>query len=268
MPLLPLGDLRYHYRDIGTGETLLLLSGMASDGASWQPMLESLVARFRVILPDQRCTGQTTPSDITSSREAMLDDIVALLDALQLRRVHLIGHSMGAMLGWSLAARRPDRVRSLVTMSAPPATLPARVDLFRTLARLPGASASPDWFRLLFQFLFSPRFFEDAGEVEAAARAAVDYEHRQAPQALARQAEALASFQTPPDTAAVTCPVLAITGEHDLLFSPQALTATVNAYPVTRHQVIPAAAHALHWENPDAVLETIARFHAEEVPCP
>ena len=262
MPHVALDGLDLYHERAGVrgGPAVLLLAGMASDSASWQPVIGPLAERFDVVAPDNRCTGRTRPMPVATSRDAMVGDLVGLLDALGLERVSVVGHSMGAMLGWALAAAAPARVERLVATAAPPETIPARVELFTTLARLRRTADESDWFRLLFQFLFSPSFFEDPALLRAAVLGATGYDHVQGADAFAIQADALAGFLDPPDLARVTCPVLALAGERDALTPPAALAARHAGDPDVRVDVLPGAAHALHWENPAGWLERVTAF--------
>ena len=275
MPHVRLGGIDLHYarpapcgdgpdrsggRDAPPRPPLLLLAGMASDSASWSPVLPALAERFDPIAPDARCTGRTRPMPVATSREAMVGDALALLDALGVERCAVLGHSMGAMLGWALAAAAPERVTRLVACAAVPELSRARVALFRSLARLRAGADEGEWFRLLFQFLFSPSLFEDAGALDAAVAGALDYPHRQSPEAFARQAEALEGFVRAPDLSAVACPVLAVAAGRDLLARPATVRARHAGQPNVRVATLEGAAHALHWEDPAGFLELVVPF--------
>lgn len=260
MPVVELPELSLHYRREGSGEPLLLLAGMTSDAASWQPVWAALTARFDVIAPDNRCTGRTRPMPIVSSREHMLDDVQRLLDALELPRVAVLGHSMGAMLGWALAAAVPERVSALVAAGGLPEVPPVRVDYFRTLAALRRTSEPALWYRLLFHALFSPAFFADPQRVEAAAIGALTYPHQQSPDALSVQADALESFASTPPIERLRCPVLALTGELDLFCPPARLAERHAGDERVRLSTLPGAAHALHWEAPDEFVARVTAF--------
>ena len=234
---------------------------MTSDAASWQPVWADLAAHFDLIAPDNRCTGRTTPSPVPTSRALMLDDVERLLDHLDIERIDVLGHSMGAMLGWALAAALPDRVTALVAAGGLPEVPPVRVDFFATLARLRHTSEPAVWYRLLFHALFSPAFFAEPARVEAAAIGAMAYPHRQSPQALDVQSAALASFiDTPARLDRVRCPVLALTGELDLLTTPAMLQARHHGDERVRIATLPGAAHALHWERPEAFVQRVTSF--------
>ena len=235
---------------------LLLLSGMASDSASWQPVVADLSQHFELIIPDNRCTGRTQPNPVDTSREQMVDDLVALLDKLSISQVNVLGHSMGAMLGWALAAHAPHRVCHLISASAQGWVSPARVSLFRSLAALRTAHNEPQWFELLFHFLFSPTFFASSEQVQLAVQASLSYANKQSLEAFAAQGEALSSFVTPVDISAISCPVSLLTGANDVLMTPAQLEAFGNehAIPVS---VLPDAAHALHWENTQGFVQFV-----------
>jgi len=261
MPIARLPGLDLHYRREGDGPPLLLLAGMTSDAASWQPVWAGLAGHFDLIAPDNRCTGQTLPMPVVTSRTLMLDDIERLLDELQIERIAVLGHSMGAMLGWALAAALPDRVSALIAAAGLPEVPPVRVDFFATLAKLRHTSEPAVWYRLLFHALFSPAFFAEPARVEAAAIGAIAYPHRQSPEALDVQSAALASFvDTPTELARVRCPVLALAGELDQLTTPAMMRARHRGDERVRIGCLPGAAHALHWEAPEAFVRQVTAF--------
>jgi len=263
MPLVDIEGASLYHERLGNGPPLLLLAGMASDGASWAPVIEPLAARHELIVVDNRASGRTRDAGAPLSRDVMVADIIALLDALELERVAILGHSMGGMLGWAIAARAPSRVSALVPVAALPVASAARVELFATLARVRARGDEADWFRLLFQFLFRPVFFDDGAAVEAAVAASLAYPHKQGAEAFARQAAALASFAEPLDLSSVTCPVHPLCGAEDVLsppFAHAAFHATVGraalgtSGSVAEPRVVERAAHAVHWDRPDAVV--------------
>ena len=270
MPVVELGDVSLHYRRespaSGDAPAVLLIAGMASDSASWQPIMPSLAQRFDVIAPDNRCSGLTQPMPTKTSREAMLGDLIGLLDTLDIPQVAIVGHSMGAMLGWALAAHAPERVTALVALSGLPEVLPVRVDFFRTMARLRETSHPPDWYRMLLHALFSPAFFADPVRVEGAVLGALAYANRQSPEAMTAQAEGLYSFLETPPVDRVNCPVLAMTGELDALTTPLMQERRYAQEPQIEQDIIEDAAHSIHWEQPAAVVTRITEFLQRQLP--
>jgi len=257
MPELFINDIQMHYEHhhkvSASQPPLLLLSGMASDSASWQPVVPHLAEHFELLIPDNRCTGRTLPSPIATSREHNANDLLGLLDALELERVNVLGHSMGAMIGWALAAQAPGRVNHLISASAICHAIPARISLFKTLSDLRSDQNERQWFELLYQFLFSPSFFENPAGVSQAVNASMSYPYKQDGESFTTQAMALESYLHPINPGTVHCPVSLVTGANDLLMTPALMQAFCEEHGY-QCKVIPNAAHALHWEQTDAFL--------------
>lgn len=110
---LDLGGRRLAYRDFGTGQPVLALHGLFSEGRAFARLAAALAPRWRVIAPDQRGHGSSDPAP-PYTREGFLSDVVALLDHLGVPRLPVVGHSLGGANAYQLAARRPERVSALV----------------------------------------------------------------------------------------------------------------------------------------------------------
>jgi aminoacrylate hydrolase len=193
----------------------------------------------------------------------MVDDLIALLDALGIDRVNILGHSMGGMLGWALACKAPNRVKHLICASAVATVIPARIALFETLSGLRNDSNEAQWFELLYQFLFSPSFFANSAAVKQAVKNSLAYPYKQDQHSFATQVSGLASFIEPLNLDAIQCPVSLITGANDLLMTKALLQSFCQEHEY-RFTILPDAAHALHWEQTDA----FARYVLNELKPP
>ena len=90
----------------GAGPVMLLLHGFPDTHTVWRKQVTALVkAGYRVVAPDLRGYGATeAPDGVSHYRlEVLRQDIVALLDAMQIDRVYLVGHDWGAVIGWLCA---------------------------------------------------------------------------------------------------------------------------------------------------------------------
>lgn len=256
MPQFETTGASVHYEIAGEGPPLLLIAGTASDSASWGPLLPLLPAR-QLIRIDNRGSGRTK-ADGPLDHADMVDDCVALLDHLGLTAVDIVGHSLGGYLSLMLAAREPSRVRRVVTLTAGGMDAKTRV-LFDDFARLYFTMVPKDWFRLLYQWLFSTPFFADEATVAAAAEGSTNYPYRQSPGDFARQIAA-ARRETKVDLTRIACPVLAIAAEFDLLTPPATVAALHRDVPNVEHVTIMGAAHSIHWEKTAEVAAEIERF--------
>ena len=94
---------------------VLLLHGLTGRASHWAGAARWISARHRAVSLDLRGHGRSEqPADGRYTREAYVDDVEAALGQLGLAPAVLIGHGMGALTAWQLAAARPDLVRALV----------------------------------------------------------------------------------------------------------------------------------------------------------
>jgi len=113
------GD-RLHYRDQGSvnESVLVLIHGTSASLHTWQPLIESIGHRFRMIsldLPGHGFTGSNARRDY--SRKAMVSSIWRLLDHLNIRSATLVGNSLGGAVAWESALDSPERVNSLILLA-------------------------------------------------------------------------------------------------------------------------------------------------------
>lgn len=92
----------------------LLLHGLTGRASQWAATARALAPRYRAVALDQRGHGRSAKPECDYSREAYVRDAEAAVEQLGLGPVAVVGHSMGALIGWQLAVRRPDLVSSLV----------------------------------------------------------------------------------------------------------------------------------------------------------
>ncbi|MBN9316155.1 MAG: alpha/beta fold hydrolase [Devosia sp.] len=227
MPQFQNGAASVHYEIVGSGRPILLIAGTASDGASWGPLLPLLPNR-QLILIDNRGAGQTRV-DGPIELDEMIEDCSALTEHLGLGAVDIVGHSLGGHLGLGVAAAHPDKVNRLVTLGTGIIDAKARV-LFRDLSRLYFTIPPEDWFRLLYQWLFSAPFFRSEETVANAAAASAAYPHRQSPGDFARQVAAL-DHATPTDLSTVCSPFPAISTFSPRPVPSRAITSGCQASP-------------------------------------
>jgi pimeloyl-ACP methyl ester carboxylesterase len=110
--------IRLHYLAAGRGDPVVLLHGFAQTSHMWRPLIAELSGRHTVIAPDLRGFGQSAAPADGYTKAAMAQDVHALLNSLKLDRVRLVGHDIGLMVAYALAAQYPQAVDRLVLMEA------------------------------------------------------------------------------------------------------------------------------------------------------
>ncbi|GMP87619.1 hypothetical protein CsSME_00039919 [Camellia sinensis var. sinensis] len=112
--------INMHVAESGEGPAVLFLHGFPELWYTWRHQMLFLSSRgYRAIAPDLRGYGDTDapPSAASYTAFHIVGDLVALLDALGLDQIFLVGHDWGAVMAWYLCLLRPDRVKALVNMS-------------------------------------------------------------------------------------------------------------------------------------------------------
>jgi pimeloyl-ACP methyl ester carboxylesterase len=149
-------DLRFDVHEWGPadGEPVLLLHGFPQSGGAWDQVAQRLAAAgYRCVAPDQRgySTGARPPqrrdyvvSELVADAVAVIDEVVGVGVP-----VHVVGHDWGAAVAWTLAARHPDRVRTLTAVSVPPPGAFLR-------ALLTSRQGLASWYMYFFQLPWLP----------------------------------------------------------------------------------------------------------------
>jgi 2-succinyl-6-hydroxy-2,4-cyclohexadiene-1-carboxylate synthase len=112
-------DVRLSYFVSGEGTPVTLLHGFTQNGRSWMEVISRMPAGWMWIVPDLRGHGDTrTQPGVPCTMEACTRDLELLWDHLGIPRTHLVGYSMGGRLALHVAATRPERILSLLTIGA------------------------------------------------------------------------------------------------------------------------------------------------------
>jgi aminoacrylate hydrolase len=114
MPRISIGECSLYYERQGMGFPVLFISGLGGYASFWQEQVGAFAKRFEVITFDHRGIGQSDPARMGYTVDRMAVDAVALMDALEIRRAHIVGHSTGGAVAQVLAIENPNRLASVV----------------------------------------------------------------------------------------------------------------------------------------------------------
>src|SRR6516162_8921431 len=135
MPRAEIDGLTINYDVQGEGEPLLLIPYLSADHACYAFQLPAYTEHFSCIALDLPGTGESDKPTGPYSTEGYADQVAGFLGAIGIERAHVAGVSLGAAVGLHLAARHPERVRSLSLHSAwdrSDAYLKAVVEMWRS----------------------------------------------------------------------------------------------------------------------------------------
>jgi pimeloyl-ACP methyl ester carboxylesterase len=261
MPRTIVNDVDLYYECHGKGRPMMLIAGLASDSQSWQPIVDELSQHYLVILLDNRGVGRTKPQDIETSVQHIADDCIALLGYLELSSATLLGHSMGGFVALDCAIRYPSCVSKLILAGTSAFNSDRNNILFRDwVSYLKSGMDFEHWFRNVFYWIFSKRFFEKKETLNDALRFAIEYPYPQSDIAFEKQVKAIEEFDCQEKLPSINPETLIIFGKEDLLFPPEDSIKILQAIPRTSVHLIEDAAHSIHMEQPKEFTDCILHF--------
>jgi pimeloyl-ACP methyl ester carboxylesterase len=116
--------LQMHVAEAGEGDPMLMLHGWPQHWYEWRHLVPTLSRRYRVICPDLRGFGWTDAPPAGYEKENLASDVLALLDALRLERVKLVGHDWGGWVGFLMCLREPERIERYLALNILPPFAP------------------------------------------------------------------------------------------------------------------------------------------------
>ncbi len=262
-----LGGVELCVHERGSGPPLLLLHGFTGSARSLNELAGGLARTHRVIVPDLvGHGGSDAPLDLAPYRmERCVEQLCSLLDALETGPVGVLGYSMGGRVALSLLVRAPERIRSamLVSASAGIAQPEARAERVRSDEALAQRIEEQGVTAFVDAWLSQPLFASQMRRLDPDARAQTREERlANSAHGLANSLRGMGSGAQPPlhDTlAAIACPVALVVGEEDEKFRRIAHE-LAQSLPQGRVHCVPRAGHAVHLENPAALL-TVSLDH-------
>jgi 2-succinyl-6-hydroxy-2,4-cyclohexadiene-1-carboxylate synthase len=260
--ILDAGDVRLNYFVTGEGAPVTLLHGFTQSGRSWRELISRMPGGWKWIAPDLRGHGETrTARGADCSMDGCTADLEALWNELGVERTHLVGYSMGGRLALHVAARRPERVLSLLTIGAH-----AGLEEDARAGRRKGDEAlaeriERDGMEAFVDYWGSLPLFAGLARKGPAYVAQVRAERLQNHAAgLACSLRGMGAGVMEPvwdQLAHVEFPCTFVAGQldHGYVASARRLAATV---PNGRSEVVLRAGHSVHQERPDAFARVLA----------
>jgi pimeloyl-ACP methyl ester carboxylesterase len=247
-----------YYHIVGHGTPVLLVHGLGSSSRDWEYQTQPLAERYQVITVDVRGHGQSAKPRERYSIEAFSADIKALLDHLGLGPVHLVGLSMGGMIGFQLAVDHPLLLKSLCIVNSGPQV------------KLQGAAAYWYWFKRwsLMHLVSMATIGVALGKnlfplpEQAALRQKVSERWAQNDKrAYIASFNAIVGWGVQERLGTIRCPTLVISADHD--YTPVAVKQHyVTLIPDARLEVIEDSRHATPLDQPDRFNQILLRFLA------
>ena len=111
--------LRFHVAEAGAGDPIVLLHGWPQHWWAWRHVVALLAPHARLVMIDLRGFGWSDAPPGGYDKQTMADDVLAVLDALELERVRLVGHDWGAWIGFLACGSAPERFEAFLALGSP-----------------------------------------------------------------------------------------------------------------------------------------------------
>ncbi len=253
----------------GTGgrEVICLLNGLAMHTKAWTPFLDDL-AGHDVLLYDYLGQGASSSPDEPVTIPELADELVAVLDAAGIERVHLLGVSYGGFVALDFARLHRDRLDTL-TLSGILLSRERTFELYQEMSLrfyAGGRALFPLYTRYLYEKIFGERFLRT---VEPATLEAMRqrFEERYIDRihSLVRLTEAQNPFFAGLEERQAGCrtvanPVLVLAGAQDRCIPLWAQRKLVDVFPASHYEEVPESGHVVYLERRDLFFPRLGRF--------
>ncbi len=256
-------DVELRVEEVGSGTPLLLIMGLGASLETWVAQRDAFAARHRVVMFDNRGAGGSECPPPPWSVPEMAADALGVLDALGIERAHVLGVSMGGMIAQEMAIRWPERVDRLVlaVSFARPDPVRRAFLLFRRWARFQNIDLVQEGIANL-PWLVSPRVLNDPARLEEIL-GVVGAMPFMAPEAYARQIDAILEHDTLSRLDGVRAPTLVLAAAEDVLTPVYLSREIADAIRDARLVVLPRGNHAVQLEEPAAFNAAVLDFLSE-----
>jgi pimeloyl-ACP methyl ester carboxylesterase len=260
-----------HVRYGGKGPAVVLLHGYGETGDMWVPLAADLVRDHTVIVPDLRGLGLSAKPAGGFDKKTQAGDVAGVLDALKVRRVMLVTHDIGNMVGFAFAALNRDRVTRFVLIDAPVPGIGPWEEILKSPMLWHFRFGGPDMERLVAgreriyldrfwnEFSATPaRFSESARQHYAQLYARPGAMHSGFAQFAAFDQDAIDDRAYLASQGKLQMPVYALGGEKS--FGPTMATVMRAAATDVTEGIVPDSGHWIMEENPTATVKMVRAF--------
>jgi len=260
--ILERADVRLNYFVTGEGEPVTLLHGFTQRSRSWQEVISAMPGGWRFVVPDLRGHGETrVRQGAACTMEACATDLEMLWGHLGIDRTHLVGYSMGGRLALHVAAHRPERLLSLLTIGAHAGLEPETREGRRLGDEALAKRIEKDGVEAFVDYWAGLPLFAGLGRRGPSFVAQLRAERMKNTVAgLACSLRGMGAGVTEPvwdELGQVSVPCTFVAGglDHGYVASARRLAASV---PNGRVEIVARAGHAVHQERPEAFTRVLA----------
>jgi len=251
MPKVRANNISINYDQQGTGDPLILIPYLAADHACYAFQIPDYAKRFTCISLDLRGAGETDKPEGVYSTELFADDVAAFMQAAGIQKAHISGLSLGAAIGMRLAAKYPDKVKSLSLHSGWTKTDPflkTVVEGWQVTAKALGSV--PEMIILgIFPWCFTPELYAAKQDYIHSLADFVRGRPAQPLTAFLQQSNAVINHDAEAQLGRIAAPTQITFGRHDLVTSTRFADGMKNNIRGSELLIFEGCSHAPIYEN-------------------
>jgi 3-oxoadipate enol-lactonase len=262
MPKIRANHITLNYEQQGTGEPLVLIPYLAADHACYAFQVAEYAKQFTCISVDLRGAGESDKPESTYSTEQFADDIAAFMQAIGVGRAHVAGLSLGAATGMWLAAKYPDRVRSLSLHSGWARSDPylrTVVQGWQVMAKALG-SVPELIIQGLFPWCFTPELYAQRPDYIKSLADFVRGRPVQPVEAFMRQSNAVIAHDADTQLGKIRAPTQITFGRHDAVTSTRFAERLRTGITLSELVIFETCSHAPIYERVDEFNQRTLEF--------
>jgi len=261
VPNIVINEIEFYYERHGSGNPLILICGFTNHLEMWKRFIPKLSASFEVIVFDNRGAGRTESSPPPYTIEMLADDVIGLMDALEIKKAHMAGFSMGSLIIQSIGHRHGERIHKGVLI-APFSVLPSTALMqARSVAKLFQAGIDPALaLETMLPWIYSNDYLSDPKRVQRTIDSLLKNPYPQSSEGYLGQLQALSQCDMSDRLTAIETPLLILAGEEDLYTPFYEAKLLREQLPNAVLKGVPGVGHMLYIEAEDITMEAIHAF--------
>jgi len=255
-------NVKVYYEVHGEGEPLLFLHGIMMNTMSWLGFIPELSKRFKLILLDFRDQGQSSRMKEPYSQDIHVGDIVNLIDALGLPKVHAMGLSYGGQVALRFALQHQNRLKSLCLFNTPNRVSNHLLEIGKAWETAAELNDGERFFQLAVPFIYSEPFYEThldfLMERQKMFKTLLTKEWFEGFVRLSRSVRGYSIF--PEELRTIHLPTLLVGADRDIIVSERSMKEVHENIPGCECIMIPNSGHGAFLERMNEFLTILIGF--------
>lgn len=258
MPYIYINNSKLYYEQHGTGDALVLLSGLAMHTEFWKPLLPLLSNKYKVLCIDNRGVGRTDVPTLSYTISDMTNDVIYLLDHLNIQQANFVGHSMGGFILQHLMLHHTKRIKKAWLFNSAASSPPRAIMRFQDSIDLLSLNIPLELLmRMIMPWLFGNEYLSDQARVHNTLANMLNDPLPQTKGGFIGQVEAIKNFDYRDKSYPTMDNVTIVAGHDDILLPPSCSEYLHKQIAGSKLVILPNIGHMPMMECPEIFISLL-----------